>query len=177
MRLITDGKVWTCGANECSQLGRGKVSRNERLAVLSLPDIRFSFVAAGHAHALAATSTRVYSWGLNSLGQLGAGESVTYLAVPTLVYDAEGGDSIVRLHASLHSSAVLLASGTLLTWGDGRRHKLLQDDTCTHWRPTPVARLAGQRVCRFLFTPAGAAFCVASEIVKVRMLPVIFTRK
>ena len=165
--------MWTCGANECGQLGRGKVSRSECLAVLAVPGLKFSSVAVGFAHALAATSTDVYCWGLNCLGQLGADdESIKHLAVPTLVYrvEEEGDDSIAEVYAWKHSSAVRLTSGRLLTWGDGRHHRLMQSDTRAVHKPTLVSRLAGEKVCRFLFTPCGAAFCAESLVTKVSHL-------
>jgi len=133
-------------------------------------DLKFSSVAVGFAHVVAATDTQVYCWGLNCFGQLGTdNESIKSLAVPTLVYTAED-DSIAEVYALFHSSAIRLSSGRLLTWGDGRHHRLLQHDTRTIHKPTLVSRLADEKVCRFLFTPTGAAFCSESLVKNVRIL-------
>lgn len=166
--LTVEGRLWTCGSNQCGQLGRGNISRRERLAELNSPEQKFVSIAAGSYHAVAATAKSIFCWGLNTLGQVGTDDgSCKSFSTPTLVYTAEGGDQIVQVYASKHSSAARLSSGRLLTWGDGRHHRLLQDDTHTVWKPTLVERLLNEKICRFLFTPTGAAFCSESFVTKV----------
>lgn len=77
LAVSSSGEVWACGNNEEGQLGLGSSleSRNPDMRLLRhLEGLRVVQVAAGYAHSLALTEEgEVYSWGLNSHGQLGHG--------------------------------------------------------------------------------------------------------
>jgi alpha-tubulin suppressor-like RCC1 family protein len=105
----------------------------------AMAGVRVRSVAAGHWHSLAlGWDGRVYSWGSNSHGQLGHGDTLTRLS-PTLMEGLEGVRSIA---ASDHSLAVT-QSGDVFGWGLG---PLLRRDM-EHWlRPIIVEGFWGVRM-------------------------------
>lgn len=78
--LLNDGKVRAWGSNDYGQLGiNNQTSSNVPIDVL-MPVNAFVQVYAGLTHVVAMTSQGdLYSWGLNNLGQLGAGSYTNQL--------------------------------------------------------------------------------------------------
>lgn len=104
MALTKSGEVWSFGDGDCGRLGHGDAFSTDnatfpRRVVLPLPVLR---VAAGDAFALALLRNgEVFSWGDNSMGQLGVGGRKSLLSdepnctprgVKGLAF--RGGDSI-----------------------------------------------------------------------------------
>lgn len=73
-------------------------------------------LAAGCSHSLALTdSGQVFSWGANTLGHLGHGDTETR-AFPRRI-DALAGTKVCRVAAGEHHSCAITDSGQLFTWG------------------------------------------------------------
>ncbi len=74
MALRKDGAVWTWGANNVGQLGIGSSGGSSSVPVKVASLAGITDIAAGDAHALAVrVDGTVWSWGLQSAGQLGDG--------------------------------------------------------------------------------------------------------
>lgn len=77
--LKSDGTVWTAGLNFIGQLGNGNTTAQlKAVQVLTStgPLTGVRAIAAGASHTLALTSSgEVWSWGLNTSGQLGIGNT------------------------------------------------------------------------------------------------------
>lgn len=69
------------------------------------------------------SKTKVFSWGRNFHGELGTGDGDGRLT-PSGVTGLAEGDVIVQLDAAGHWSAVVTATGELLTFGQGRDGQL-----------------------------------------------------
>lgn len=101
---VSAGFVYSCGRGIEGQLGiAGRVSRSTPHIILGgrIEQQSIVSIAAGLHHSLAVSRNhRVYSWGLNSLGQLGLGDDFDR-ETPTLVerlssYTA-GEDRVVQV--------------------------------------------------------------------------------
>jgi alpha-tubulin suppressor-like RCC1 family protein len=73
MALLADGSLWEWGNNHFGQLGNGNTSNAlTPLRLTEPPGVRFVKVDSGGAADYAIdTSGRLWSWGLNNVGQLG----------------------------------------------------------------------------------------------------------
>ncbi|CAK9082383.1 unnamed protein product [Durusdinium trenchii] len=89
------------GENTCGQLGLGQKSKpTYKPQLLSTIPSQVATVSAGWAHSVAVgTDGRAYSWGLNSHGQLGIGDTTTRLA-PHLLHDLVGIHEVVACEAA-----------------------------------------------------------------------------
>ena len=111
-----DGTVLSWGDNSLGQRGVGTVSSpSETPATVTLPTGKFATqIAVGGDHALLLLNDgTVYSWGSNSGGQLGLGDTAVR-ATPTLVTLPR---SAVGIAAGLAHSVALLDDGTIYAWG------------------------------------------------------------
>jgi len=126
--ICQKGRVFVFGNNDYGQLGLGH--RNVTVkpsCVKSLKPEKATHVACGRAHTLLSTSSgKIFSWGSNSDGQLGVGDTADRLA-PTRVMGIE--DDIVQLSAGCVSSAALTAHGEVYVWGSNSDGQLGLPDT------------------------------------------------
>lgn len=181
--LSKDGGVWTWGAGECGQLGAGRCTRRElpeRVIISSTSKkqtttppssssgkkkkstiIPMDEIACGVCHVIVkACDGSVYSWGLNTRGQLGLGDTTTRHQ-PQLIPEF----SAQSLFAGGNSSAAIDASGQLFTWGSGVYGRLmLQDDINHQLSPRLVQQLAGCAVSSFAFTKTSSAALVFTRL-------------
>ncbi|CAK0861680.1 unnamed protein product, partial [Prorocentrum cordatum] len=106
------------GSNTCGQLGIGCKSKPTYKPQLldSIPSL-IKEASAGWAHSVAVgTDGRVYSWGLNSHGQLGLGDVAPRLA-PHLLHDLVGVHQVESAHAARTLTAFLTAEKRPLLCG------------------------------------------------------------
>ncbi|CAK0872837.1 unnamed protein product [Prorocentrum cordatum] len=96
------------GENTCGQLGIGRKSKpTHRPQLLDSIPSQIREVSAGWAHSVAVgTDGRVYSWGLNSHGQLGLGDVAARLA-PHLLQDLVDVHQVESAHAARTLTAFL----------------------------------------------------------------------
>jgi alpha-tubulin suppressor-like RCC1 family protein len=179
---ITSGGEAQCwGYNESGQLGRGTITVQEPLAVVSggaswrtdptvvppPPDPEFPlpsgpFIGTGFAHSCALRSDgAAFCWGTNQDGQLGDG-TATQRVTPQLV---GGGLNFARITTGDRHTCALTSDGTAYCWGDNAFGQLGDGSTRDRLAPTTVAgdltfayHKAGE-----LFTcgvtTAGTAYC------------------
>ncbi|THF73413.1 RCC1 domain-containing protein [Cohnella fermenti] len=123
--LASDGTVWSWGANEYGQLGNATFSSSGvPVQVLDASDhgalSGIVAIAAGAYHSLALKADgTVWSWGLNSHGQLGDGSTVNR-SLPVQAVSGNEAEMLANAIAvdggSGHSIA-LLEDGTVWAWG------------------------------------------------------------
>lgn len=124
--LLTKNKqVYSCGSNSCGQLGIGILDKKKTTPTLiDLPE-KVLFVSSGRDHSLLITKNSqninknqtqcVWSFGLNSEGQLGVGSSVTIQNFPTKINNLPY--SVVAIAAGWSHSMALTENGQVYTWG------------------------------------------------------------
>jgi len=123
--ISLNGQVFTWGNNNSGQLG------NQSTNLSDVPfniTSRFSFsegeklisISIGNNHMIALTSTgRVFTWGLNSNGQLG-NQSTNLSNVPfniTSSFVLANGETITKISAGENHSAAISSTGKVFTWG------------------------------------------------------------
>lgn len=111
----------------------------EQLAALEIVSKRQ--VAAGDEHSLYLDEHgQVYSWGSNTYGQLGDGDGNRLTAVPTPI---PGLTSAVAIAAGGLHSVVLMADGTVKTFGYNNNGQLCDGSTDNSYQPVTVPNLSG----------------------------------
>jgi alpha-tubulin suppressor-like RCC1 family protein len=120
MAVASDGKIYSCGQNNQGQLGRGTYSATATTAnptpalVIGLSGINIIRVSGGEMHALAiASNGDIYSWGINSNGQLGDGLTERK-HTPAKILSL---DSVLSISAGRVHSTAIKKDGTIWTWG------------------------------------------------------------
>ncbi|AKT40998.1 MopE-related protein [Chondromyces crocatus] len=117
--LRDDGTVWAWGHNGDGQLGDGTVltPRATPVRTVNLPPI--AAIAAGGFHSLALdTAGHLWSWGLNTFGQLGAGTAgSTPSRTPGRIQPQSGDPTFIAIAAGHQFSMALDATGRVWTWG------------------------------------------------------------
>ncbi|KAK7079242.1 putative E3 ubiquitin-protein ligase herc4, partial [Halocaridina rubra] len=141
------GLVYAWGENGFGQLGLNTTESHTDLPKLvkSLARVQIVQVACGSNHTLALSSSgELYSWGLNSLGQLGLGHRESPQREPTLI-KCLIGVPLVHIIAGGQHSAALTQAGYLLTWGSNKQGQLgyssKNDENSSH-TPSVVPNLA-----------------------------------
>ncbi len=152
LALLGNGTLWTWGQNVFWQ--SGTQSREYYLTVPTLiptppnaaPGTRWTALAAGQNHSLALRSDgTLWTWGLNTYGQLGRGTidpqpTFPYpQAVPQLVpvpATAAPGTTWQQVAAGLEHSLALLSDGTLWSWGHNTEAQLGLNTADNQPRPT-----------------------------------------
>lgn len=132
--LKSDGTVWAWGQNTYGQVGNN-TNTNSLLStqVLGLSGMSMIAIAAGSNHNLALRSDgTVWSWGLDTSGQLGDGKT-TNLKVATQVPGLSG---VVAVAAGASHSLALKNDGTVWSWGLNTSGQL--GDTTNTLRKSPV---------------------------------------
>ena len=149
LAVCDDGFVAAWGRGEFGQLGNGDTANQDEPEPVDLTDLpvgeKFVAVAAGRWHSMALTSGgKVFTWGLNSQGQLGDGstnDSNYPVLIPGLTATAIYGGG------TMHSLA-LNDSGKLVAWGSNTYGQLGTGAFANSNTPAVVSEtwLGGQNV-------------------------------
>lgn len=131
LSLASDGKVYGWGQNSSGQLGSeafpGGSPRPVEVDMSGvLAGKTVTAIAAGGLHSLALTSEgKVYSWGSNDNGQLGAGP-IGSSRVPVAVQTGGelAGKNVVAISAGMYHSLALTSDGGVYAWGDNNYRQL-----------------------------------------------------
>ena len=137
--IKTDGTLWTWGRNDYGQLGDG--STLSRLSPVTTAGGGTTWCSLGSSeiHVLATkTDGTLWTWGSNSLYQLGDG-TATDRSSPVTV--AGGGTNWCFVSAGGSSSAAIKSDGALWMWG-ANFNGMLGDGTTTS-RSSPVTVAGG----------------------------------
>ncbi|ETV92591.1 hypothetical protein H310_13247 [Aphanomyces invadans] len=122
--LTVHGDIYAFGEGQAGQLGTGRCTKvlQPTLALTSeSPDDPFVEIACGWAHTLAMTQTgRLFSWGFNQYGQLGASDTKTRFTPEQVVACVP----VAHVFAGGNYSAAISRSGRLMTWGNAMHGKL-----------------------------------------------------
>ena len=143
--LKEDGTVWTTGATGSGELGNGaSISTNKPCQVkidtnTYLTDIKKIEVGTQHVIALREDGT-VWTWGLNSSGQLGDGTTtLSKYAIQVLNQAGDGFlENIVDIAAGNDNCAVVNKDGEVFAWGDSTNQGLGINSTTAQKKPVKV---------------------------------------
>ncbi|XP_066276079.1 secretion-regulating guanine nucleotide exchange factor-like [Branchiostoma lanceolatum] len=131
--ISAEGRLFVCGWNQKGQLGLGHredVSVLTQVTALTEP---VDTVACGWDFTLAVTEGgHLFSWGSNAFGQLGVPEVKGHSSTSTPVQSLQGV-RIVGVAAGLRHAVALDDTGSVWTWGAGKRGQLgrLEGDRCS----------------------------------------------
>jgi len=133
LAVKSDGTLLAWGWNGSGQLGIGSTQASHPIPA-AVPGLDFvKAVAAGRYHSLALRADgTVWSWGLNSDGQLGDG-TLTRRNAPAQV---PGLANVIAIAAGGRHSLALLANGNVLAWGANESGQV--GDGTTTRRTTPL---------------------------------------
>ncbi|WP_175428390.1 FIVAR domain-containing protein [Bacillus solimangrovi] len=118
--LASDGTVYTWGLNNSGQLGDGSLTNQSSPKAIQMPKgAKIEQVSAGSDHTVAlASDGTVYTWGENTFGQLGNGDSGSGVEqVSPIAISIPGAASIEQVAAGGDHTIALASDGTLYTWG------------------------------------------------------------
>ncbi|KAG1660841.1 hypothetical protein FOA52_008952 [Chlamydomonas sp. UWO 241] len=151
------GSLWTCGKNNCGQLGLGNLGDSSRLQMVqNLPGARVVSAAAGAAHSVAlASDGSLFTWGDGSHGQLGhyqlhsmalanadAQNSITLLLPQKIVRldpcALSPENRVTAISAGYYHSMALTVGGSILAFGGNSSGCLGVGDEEDRWKPTRV---------------------------------------
>ena len=126
MVLKEDGTVWATGYNANGELGQGNTIDRTQLVQVKIDNDTYLDnvvkVNYGNCHAIALTKNgEVYTWGLNSSGQLGLGDNTNrnYATKVTSIPGFEEMPKVIDVTAGYVNSSLLLEDGTVYTTGSG----------------------------------------------------------
>ncbi len=127
LALGSDGKLFSWGYNQYSQLGNGNTTNQKSpfLVPNTTPGTTWVSIAAGQSHSIAVKSDgTLWAWGSNSNGQLGLGNT-SQKTTPFLVPSTPGNNSPwQKVFAGAQSSFGIKADGTLWAWGSNSSAQL-----------------------------------------------------
>lgn len=114
MSIKSDGTLWTWGRNESGKLGLGNTTTYSSPKQVGALTDWYSISCAGSANALAIkTDGTLWSWGLNSNGQLGLGNTTNYSS-PKQVGSLTNWATVSAGH---EYTLATKTDGTLWAWG------------------------------------------------------------
>ncbi|MBI3500578.1 MAG: T9SS type A sorting domain-containing protein [Bacteroidetes bacterium] len=143
LALKNDGTVWAWGRNQVGQLGDGTTNTNACqckgvVQVSGLSGIIAIDAANHHSHALKNDGT-VWSWGLNTFGQLGDSTTINKSS-PVQV---KGLTGIIAIATGNAYSLAVKNDGTVWAWGLNNNGQLGDGTTIDKWTPVLVSSLTG----------------------------------
>ena|GEM_PF-5122727 len=140
LAVLVDGTVYAWGNNLNGQLGNGSSgsSTNWTPAPVSGLD-HVVAVAAGATHSLALRGDgTVYSWGGNTLGQLGTGPG----GISTVPTPVSMPCHVSAIAAGSDHSLALCTTGSVYAWGNNGSWQLGSQTPSIRWTPVSVANLS-----------------------------------
>jgi alpha-tubulin suppressor-like RCC1 family protein len=131
--IKTDGTLWLWGKNNVGQLGNnGYANRSSPVQTVSATT-DWKQVSAGHNYtACVKTDGTLWTWGLNSYGQLGNNDTGNYSSP---VQITGGGTTWKQVDGGHGNTAAIKTDGTLWTWGRNNYGQLGNDSTTNRSSP------------------------------------------
>ena len=139
MALKTDGTVWTWGCNGDGRLGDNSTTTRSSPVTTAGGGTTWCQISAGYRHSAAVkTDGTLWTWGRNTVGQLGDGTTVIKSSPVTTA----GDDATWRqVSGGRYHTAAVKTDGTLWTWGFNSTGQL--GDNSTVARSSPVTTAGG----------------------------------
>ena len=139
--IKTDGTLWTWGRNSDGQLGDNTVTNRSTPVTTFVGGTNWKQVSGGYKHTAAIkTDGTLWTWGLNSDGQLGINNTTTARSTPVTTF--AGGTNWKQVAGGYGHTAAIKTDGTLWTWGSNDNGQL-GDNTSGTNRSTPVTTFSG----------------------------------
>ena len=147
----SDGNLYTWGRNDDGQLGNGTTTNQNRPTLVNKPQgtpegFTWKLASLGEHHSAAIGSDgNLYTWGVNSNGQLGNG-TTTNQNRPAQIDKPQGTpEGFAWTQASLGDgdSAAFGSDGNLYVWGWNKYGELGDDTTTDRYTPTLVGKPQG----------------------------------
>ena len=147
--LKSNGSLYVWGDNSYGQLGLGNTTNKTTPTILQPPSsgLRWVRVSCSKQHMTAvcynreANTMSLWTWGDNSYGQLGLGDTNSR-STPTQV----GTDTDwISVLATARNTYALKANGSLYVWGDNSYGQLGLGDTTSRSTPTQISTESGTR--------------------------------
>jgi alpha-tubulin suppressor-like RCC1 family protein len=165
--VLTNQRAHCWGRNHVGQLGLGtnNPTQPQYGAVVELTDVES--IAAGDHHTCAiAKGGKVFCWGDNEFGQVGAGVgSLGYYTTPT---EVKGLSGVIQLSLGYGFSCALTKAGEVFCWGKNDWSQIVLDWSYKNvFSPTllplePTAQITTGRAHACALTKAGQVFCWGS---------------
>ena len=137
MALDERGILFTWGMGSQGCLGNGKLKDvleptpinssvvKATYAFENEHDVKFKDISCGSYHSMAlAISEDLYTWGANSRGQLGHGNTNNIMKPRKIVYFTEEKIGLLSIAAGDQHSAAISSNNELYTWGCGAYYRL-----------------------------------------------------
>jgi hypothetical protein len=134
--LLEDGSFWVCGRGDNSKLGLGSEDQENRHSFVQNPFVSGIVVRvySGSSHGLVLTKDKkLYGWGWNGLGNVGAGTGRHPVHLPALILEDVEDVSCGGSH-----SLALLRDGSLYSWGFNNHGQCGDGTTNSVFTPKPV---------------------------------------
>jgi len=144
-------ELWTWGRNNNGELGTNTAGNRSTPVTTSAGGANWKQVSGGFNHAAAIkTDGTLWTWGINSYGQLGTNNTITR---STPVTTFAGGTNWKQVACGGNYTAAIKTDGTLWTWGENSYGIAIFDDITFYYgqlgdntiinRSTPVTTFAG----------------------------------
>ncbi len=132
--LDTDGHIWTWGDNGHGQLGHGNTGGDDPTPrQVDTGDSRFTQISAGTAHMIALdTQGRAWTWGDDTHGQLGDGNTGGATGTPTVRAMPPATPSwmvYTQVRAGGSHTLAIANNGHMYAWGDNTHGQLGDGNT------------------------------------------------
>jgi len=137
--LTSTGRVYAWGYNLYGQIGDAtKINRTVPTEITSRISGMVTSVAAGGNHSIALTSTgRIYTWGLNSSGEIGDA-TTTNRTTPTEI-TSRIAVTASMISAGYSHSAAITSTGRVYTWGSNSNGQIGDATTTNKNVPTEIS--------------------------------------
>ncbi|XP_075971784.1 HECT and RLD domain containing E3 ubiquitin ligase 4 isoform X1 [Anticarsia gemmatalis] len=169
MYLTNSGHLYSCGNNEVGQLGRHTENREGKNPALveTFKDCTISAVACGMQHSAALDEWgQLFSWGSDSMGQLGSNLGTHAQDKPKFVKGL-ATRNVIQIACGAYHSIALTNNGDLFSWGANSygqcglgtmSNKEMIPQPITSLLGVPIALIACGSNHTFALSKSGAVF-------------------